>query len=470
MGKVFVSYRRQGEHVVGVAALAHMLGAYFGAERVFIDTGLESGDHYPARLRAELEASTVVLAMVYGRWVEDFTVDRDTDWVLLELSTALRAGKVVIPVLLDRVRQPEPGEVPGGIVDVVLKQSLRVHYDRFADDVAVLIALIAKSPAAPEVEGAVADPSGDLVKRPVLRLTSQAVAYAVAFGMIGLAAGLTSDLVGAAMLCGVALVLTVVTGVFACFSCVVDVASLVLRAQPRMVAVGPLRQRLTAYWMVPVTFVFLWVLGWWWTLETQYAEYSGFVKAVLSFVILVATIRLTQKPIRHGMALDRSWPPPISPDPTTFRRAATRLQELLTATPHPRRSFVQQKQATSVLDALVETRSTLTERSRLPLRRWVLTGCGGSLFPSVVLGTTLAVAVFATCSLVVGAAAGGAIRAGLLAVASLVVSVLFVAVTLVFDLRVQRKHAARLAAELDQWEGVLRPLLLPAGQNHQRSP
>ncbi|MGH4026302.1 MAG: TIR domain-containing protein [Pseudonocardiaceae bacterium] len=109
MGKVFVSYRRQGGHALAVVGLAERLAQHIGRDRVFIDTRLAPGERYPDELKAELAASDVVLAVVHDGWVEAFTVERWRDWVQYELSTALREGKTVIrPLVFPRPSESDP--------------------------------------------------------------------------------------------------------------------------------------------------------------------------------------------------------------------------------------------------------------------------------------------------------------------------------------------------------------------------
>ena len=160
MGKVFVSYRRQGAHALAVVGLAERLAQYFGRDRVFIDTHLTPGEQYPDELKVELAASDVVLAVVHDGWVADFAVKRRMDWVRYELSTALRDGKTVLPVLLEQAPQPEYDQVPPDVAKVTLFQSTPLRSTHYEADLVMLAATIERTPAAPAVVLAVAGPAG----------------------------------------------------------------------------------------------------------------------------------------------------------------------------------------------------------------------------------------------------------------------------------------------------------------------
>jgi hypothetical protein len=108
VGKIFVSYRRHPSHALVVAGLVAQLRGHLGAERVFIDNDLPPGERYPDELRAELDASDVVVAVLHDRWAADFAADRRMDWVRYELSIALRHGKTIFPVVWRAPRSRAP--------------------------------------------------------------------------------------------------------------------------------------------------------------------------------------------------------------------------------------------------------------------------------------------------------------------------------------------------------------------------
>jgi len=54
--------------------------------------------------------------------------------VRLEIATALKRGIRVIPVLVDGVSMPRPGDLPDDLKSLVRRQALRVTHERFRAD------------------------------------------------------------------------------------------------------------------------------------------------------------------------------------------------------------------------------------------------------------------------------------------------------------------------------------------------
>ena len=103
--KVFISYRR--DDTQGFAGrLEDDLSETFGDELIFRDCEIEPGVDFAARLRATLDSSDVVLAVVGPRWetARDSSgrlrLDQADDWVRIELETVLARGIPVVPVLV----------------------------------------------------------------------------------------------------------------------------------------------------------------------------------------------------------------------------------------------------------------------------------------------------------------------------------------------------------------------------------
>jgi len=75
-----------------------------------------------------------------GRWLissdEDGRrrLEKPDDFVRLEIATALKRGIRVIPVLVDGVSMPRPGDLPDDLKSLVRRQALRVTHERFRAD------------------------------------------------------------------------------------------------------------------------------------------------------------------------------------------------------------------------------------------------------------------------------------------------------------------------------------------------
>lgn len=464
MGKIFVSYRRQSPHPLAIELLADLMRKHFGGDQVFIDSELAPGERYPDELRAELAASDVVLAVIHDEWLDDFDVERRMDWVRFELSTALRDMKTVIPVLLEGATQPAYDRLPADVAEIAMLESTPLRSTEYQADIAKLTAAIERTPAAPDVDLAVADPTGDQPANPGRSMLSRVVAFAVLFGAIALwhAAGL--DLPGWQTLVSAAYAIVVFPLAGLTFATLVMAAlQRPLNAATRRRQAISLRAGLKDDWPGYA----LWALGLvvvWMGLPLLHVRWLNLqVKVLVTGAVLIFVIRMAQRQVRQVSELDNAWPPPVSPDTLAFRRAATRLHELLVAKPPPR-DFTTQRQAESVYFALAAVRSTVDERARAGWRRWLVGGHPGNLLAVAAVGAAGGAVVLDVAGLVAGIGPGGITRtAVLVAVAVAGVAVALTTAALVVNFRTARAQGRRLAEELRGWDTTLRPLLFPAG-------
>jgi hypothetical protein len=148
---VFVNYRqnelRDGvlvrlPHVQVVEAVTERLRRHFGADQVFLDTGIRAGEHYPNALRDKPANAELPVVVLHRTWSRDFAQRMDSDgidWVRHEIRTALATGKHVLPVLIDQAGLPDPASLPEDIMPFVLKQSRRIDFGHWERDVRLLI-------------------------------------------------------------------------------------------------------------------------------------------------------------------------------------------------------------------------------------------------------------------------------------------------------------------------------------------
>src|SRR5580700_2282633 len=106
-GKIFLSYRR--EDTAGFAlALYGRLEQSFPAEALFMDVegGIPAGHDFVQVLETQVAQCYVLLALIGHGWLtaSDDTgtrrLDNPDDFVRIEIESAMRLGKRVIPVLV----------------------------------------------------------------------------------------------------------------------------------------------------------------------------------------------------------------------------------------------------------------------------------------------------------------------------------------------------------------------------------
>ncbi len=146
MADIFVSYRAADSAYVA-AELYSTLVERFGPNRAFLDwSSMPPGTVYPATIRAAVERSRVVLAVIGPHWLTEKDasgrrrIDDPGDWVRQELASAFRNGIPVVPVILDGARLPASQELPEDVRMLALSQWARVRLQALRTDLADLAA------------------------------------------------------------------------------------------------------------------------------------------------------------------------------------------------------------------------------------------------------------------------------------------------------------------------------------------
>jgi hypothetical protein len=118
MSKVFVSYRRddaQGE----AGHLLADLRRRFGEASVFMDiTAIGPGEQFRLAIEKAMAECSVVLVVIGRGWLDardasgQRRLDDSSDWVRLEVETALAGKRLVIPVLVQGAAMPREKALP----------------------------------------------------------------------------------------------------------------------------------------------------------------------------------------------------------------------------------------------------------------------------------------------------------------------------------------------------------------------
>src|SRR5262245_46627114 len=136
MLKIFISYRRDDSaYVTGM--LAEKLREGFGKTSVFIDIdtipfGVDIRDHIS---RAVGECA-VLLAVIGDAWVDAATadgrrrLDTPTDFVRLEIESALKRGIPVVPVLVDNAQMPAETDLPESLRSLAYRNAAELRPGR----------------------------------------------------------------------------------------------------------------------------------------------------------------------------------------------------------------------------------------------------------------------------------------------------------------------------------------------------
>ena len=144
-GKIFINYRR-GDDPGFAQALLGRLEHDFPAEQLFIDVdNIPPGEDFVQVLQSQVAQCDVLLAMIGKNWLgakDERGVQRlydPNDFVRIEIESALRQGKRVIPVLVHDAQMPRADELPETIRPLATRNAVRLRHERFRADVQALV-------------------------------------------------------------------------------------------------------------------------------------------------------------------------------------------------------------------------------------------------------------------------------------------------------------------------------------------
>ena len=144
-GKIFINYRR-GDEPGFTQALLGRLEQAFPAERLFIDVdNIPPGEDFVRMLELQVAQCDAMLTVIGTNWLDATDehggrrLDNPNDFVRIEIESALKLGKRVIPVLVHQARMPHPDELPEAIRPLSQRNAVRLTHERFRADVQGLI-------------------------------------------------------------------------------------------------------------------------------------------------------------------------------------------------------------------------------------------------------------------------------------------------------------------------------------------
>jgi len=148
MSRIFLNYRRQdSEGYVG--RLYDTLAQYFDRADIFMDVdNIKPGADFVTALEEAVAGCDVFLAVIGPIWAtiaDDKGVRRLENWndfVRIELASALKQGKLVIPVLVGRAQMPTPSDLPDDLAPLVRRNAIEITHQRFTYDVERLAKVI----------------------------------------------------------------------------------------------------------------------------------------------------------------------------------------------------------------------------------------------------------------------------------------------------------------------------------------
>jgi hypothetical protein len=142
---IFISYRRddsEGE----AGRLFDDLTRAFGNDAVFMDvTGIQPGVDFRRAIEKNVASCGVLLAIIGPSWLTVTNaegtrrLDDPSDFVALEIASAMKRDVPVIPVLVHEAKMPAVNALPETLKDLAFHNSVELSHARWSSDVALLV-------------------------------------------------------------------------------------------------------------------------------------------------------------------------------------------------------------------------------------------------------------------------------------------------------------------------------------------
>ena len=136
MAKIFLAYRRK-DSAYYVNAIQQELERRFSKHSVVRDltANIPLGTDFRKFLQDAVANSDTLLAVIGRQWLESILgrSEDETDFVRIEIETALARGIPVVPVLVGGATLPKKADLPSTISDLVYRQAAEVRSGKRLD-------------------------------------------------------------------------------------------------------------------------------------------------------------------------------------------------------------------------------------------------------------------------------------------------------------------------------------------------
>lgn len=141
MANIFISYRRQDSEGYVGRLYDHLL-RHFETEQVFMDVdSIPLGVDFVTFLDDAVSQCDVLLAVIGPTWATATDADgerrltQEDDFVRIEVESAIRQSKQVVPILVGGARMPRSAELPQALHPITRRNAVELRHAQFAKDV-----------------------------------------------------------------------------------------------------------------------------------------------------------------------------------------------------------------------------------------------------------------------------------------------------------------------------------------------
>lgn len=149
-GKVFISYRRE-DSLAYARLLKQSLATHMDESRIFMDlTDIHAGDDFVTTLESAIAECATLIAVIGPQWSNckgpdgQRRLEKEDDFVRLEIATALTEEKLLIPVLVGNASMPRAEELSADIAALWRRHARELSDSRWEYDVGELALAISE--------------------------------------------------------------------------------------------------------------------------------------------------------------------------------------------------------------------------------------------------------------------------------------------------------------------------------------
>jgi uncharacterized membrane protein YhaH (DUF805 family) len=139
-GRIFISYRR-GDDQSAAGKLYDRLLQHFDREQLFMDVNtIEPGVDFVKVLDEQVAQCLAFIAVIGPRWLTargndgNPRLDNPTDYIRVEIESALKRDIRVIPVLVDGASMPQSSDLPSSLQALARRNAVEIAHHRFVAD------------------------------------------------------------------------------------------------------------------------------------------------------------------------------------------------------------------------------------------------------------------------------------------------------------------------------------------------
>jgi hypothetical protein len=136
MARIFISYRRS-DSAYAAANLNDKLQEHFGRDSVFFDVdNIPLGVDFREYIGNAVGLCDVLLVIMGDHWVQSVDgqgnrrIDNPSDYVRIEIESALKRSIPIIPVLVDEAEMPSETDLPQSVQSIVFRNAAELRAGR----------------------------------------------------------------------------------------------------------------------------------------------------------------------------------------------------------------------------------------------------------------------------------------------------------------------------------------------------